>query len=64
LDGYEYETKVLFPKWNKEGASINNVNKDTKERLRNELGIEIRNENPMDLELGLANKLTKNPDNF
>jgi hypothetical protein len=59
LDGYEYETKVLFPKWNKEGASINNVNKDTKE-----LGIEIRNENPMDLELGLANKLTKNPDNF
>jgi hypothetical protein len=54
----------LFPNWNKEGVSINNVNKDTKERLRNELGIEIRNENPIDLELGLANKLTMNPDNF
>jgi hypothetical protein len=68
MDGYEYEAKVLWPKWNAEeikaaSASKNSINKDTKERLKNELGLEIK-DNPIDIELRLADRLTKNPDNF
>jgi hypothetical protein len=65
MDGYEYERKVLFPKWNTEGAaarSASSLNKDTKERLKNELGLEIK-DNPIDVELRLADRLLRNPDN-
>lgn len=44
-------------------ARCDTVNKDTKERLKNELGIEIK-DNPVDVELRLADRLLKNPDNF
>jgi hypothetical protein len=44
--------------------SASSLDKDTiKERLKNELGLEIK-DNPVDVELRLADRLLKNPDNF
>jgi hypothetical protein len=67
MDGYEYEAKVLWPKWNNEikskEASTAGISKDTKDRLKNEFGIEIKKD-PAEVELGLANKMLGNPSNF
>lgn len=68
MDGYEYEQKALWPMWNKERemefTSQNaNASKDMRERLKNELGLEIKKD-PIDMELNLRSKIVKNPDNF
>jgi hypothetical protein len=69
MDGYEYEAKVLWPRWNKEieirskEATRSGISNDTKERLKNELGIEVRD--PIEAELeGLSNRMFKSPSNF
>lgn len=75
MDGYEYEAKVLWPMWNKDSEeqlerekarrikaqSAGTIDSITKERLKKELGIEVRD--PIDVELR-SNKMFKNPDNF
>jgi hypothetical protein len=68
MDGYEYERKVLWPMWNKQREftsqnASSNSNNDTRERLKNELGIQIKKD-PIDVAENLRNKIVGNPDNF
>jgi hypothetical protein len=62
MDGYEYERKVLWPRWNKEReAEFTSQNASMKERLKNELGIEIKEQRDLS---SLGERMLKNPDNF
>jgi tRNA U54 and U55 pseudouridine synthase Pus10 len=69
MDGYEYERKVLFPMWNKEIrereekmiVESKNASSSMKERLKNELGIEIKEQRDLS---SLGERMLKNPDNF
>jgi hypothetical protein len=77
MDGYEYEAKVLWPMWNKDSEeqlerekarrikaqSAGTIDSITKERLKKELGIEVRD--PIeDIGGGLSNRMFKSPSNF
>jgi hypothetical protein len=65
MDGYEYERKVLWPIWNKERDTMiqsqNASSDNTRERLKNELGIEIKEQRDLS---SLGERMLKNPDNF
>jgi hypothetical protein len=78
MDGYEYEAKILWPMWNKDSeeqlerekarrikaqSASGTIDGITKERLKKELGIEVRDTISVN-ELDLSNRMFKNPDNF
>jgi hypothetical protein len=64
MDGYEYERKVLWPMWNKQFTGQNaSSNKNTKDRLKDELGIQIKKD-PLEVEKNIRKTIVGNPDNF
>jgi hypothetical protein len=66
MDGYEYERKVLWPKWNAEVKSNNansSINDDVKDRLKKDLGIEIPKDQ-IDVQMNLGRRIFGEPSNF
>jgi hypothetical protein len=70
MDGCEYAQKILYPKWNAESKErleraqkAADMDSITKERLKKELGIDLRS-SLIEVELNLANVILVNPSNF